>query len=86
MALRVTSLLGKCAFCSDLFVPARWSRGHGRAREKRFGFPGVWAQSSLAEIRLLSRKRAELEDFINRGRRCQERSSGTTTARTTRHG
>jgi hypothetical protein len=35
---------------------------------------------------VLSRKRAELEDFINRGQRCQHRSNGTTATRTTRHG
>jgi hypothetical protein len=35
---------------------------------------------------LLARKRAELEDFINRGQRCQHRSTGTTTTRITRHG
>jgi hypothetical protein len=46
-------------------------------------------QSGLNNARaqlLLSRKRAELEDFINRGRRCQDRSDGTTTTRTIRHG
>ena len=46
-------------------------------------------QSGLDNARaqlLLSRKRAELEDFINRGRRCQHRSDGTTTTRKTRHG
>jgi hypothetical protein len=46
-------------------------------------------QSGLNNARaqlLLSRKRAELEDFINRGRRCQDRSDGTITARTTRRG
>ena len=41
--------------------------------------------SARAQL-LLSRKRAELEDFINRGQRCQHRSNGTTAARTTRHG
>src|SRR5258705_5103334 len=46
-------------------------------------------QSGLDNARaqlLLSRKRAELEDFINRGQRCQHRSDGTTTTRITRHG
>ena len=46
-------------------------------------------QSGLNNARAqlqLSRKRAELEDFINRGPRCQHRSDGTTTTRTTRHG
>jgi hypothetical protein len=46
-------------------------------------------QSGLNNARaqlLLSRKRAELEDFINRGRQCQDRSDGTITARTTRRG
>ena len=46
-------------------------------------------QSGLNNARaqlLLSRKRAELEDFINRGRRCQDRSDGTITVRTTRRG
>jgi hypothetical protein len=46
-------------------------------------------QSGLNNARaqlLLSRKRAELEDFINRGQRCQHRSDGTTTTRTIRHG
>ncbi|MEH2550012.1 hypothetical protein V1283_006657 [Bradyrhizobium sp. AZCC 2262] len=45
-------------------------------------------QSGLNNARaqlLLSRKRAELEDFINRGQRCQHRSDGTTITRTTRH-
>jgi len=41
--------------------------------------------SARAQL-LLSRKRAELEDFINRGQRCQHRSNGTTATRTTRHG
>jgi hypothetical protein len=41
--------------------------------------------SARAQL-LLSRKRAELEDFINRGQRCQRRSNGTTATRTTRHG
>jgi hypothetical protein len=41
--------------------------------------------SARAQL-LLSRKRAELEDFINRGQRCQDRSDGTTTTRITRHG
>jgi hypothetical protein len=41
--------------------------------------------SARAQL-LLSRKRAELEDFINRGQRCQHRSNGTTAKRTTRHG
>ena len=46
-------------------------------------------QSGLNNARaqlLLSRKRAELEDFINRGQRCQHRSDGTTTTRTIHHG
>jgi hypothetical protein len=46
-------------------------------------------QSGLDSARaqlLLSRKRAELEDFINRGQRCQHRFDGTTTTRITRHG
>src|SRR6476469_269888 len=46
-------------------------------------------QSGLDNARaqlLLSRKRAELEDFINRGPRCQHRFDGTTTTRITRHG
>jgi hypothetical protein len=46
-------------------------------------------QSGLDNARaqlLLSRKRAELEDFINRGPRCQHRSDGTTTTRIIRHG
>src|SRR6185369_10040594 len=46
-------------------------------------------QSGLDNARaqlLLSRKRTELEDFINRGQRCQHRSDGTTTTRITRHG
>ena len=46
-------------------------------------------QSGLDNARaqlLLSRKRAELEDFINRGQRCQHRSDGTTTTRIIRHG
>ena len=46
-------------------------------------------QSGLDSARaqlLLARKRAELEDFINRGQRCQDRSDGTTTIRITRHG
>ena len=46
-------------------------------------------QSGLNNARaqlLLARKRAELEDFINRGQRCQHRSTGTTTTRITRHG
>ena len=46
-------------------------------------------QSGLDDARaqlLLSRKRAELEDFINRGQRCQDRSNGTTATRTIRHG
>ena len=46
-------------------------------------------QSGLDNARaqlLLSRKRAELEDFINRGRGCQDRSDGTTPMRTTRRG
>ena len=47
------------------------------------------SQSGLDNARaqlLLSRKRAELEDFINRGQRCQDRSDGTITTRKTRHG
>jgi hypothetical protein len=46
-------------------------------------------QSGLDNARaqlLLARKRAELEDFINRGQRCQHHSNGTTTTRITRHG
>ena len=46
-------------------------------------------QSGLDSARaqlLLSRKRAELEDFINRGQRCQDRSNGTTATRITRPG
>jgi hypothetical protein len=46
-------------------------------------------QSGLDNVRaqlLLSRKRAELEDFINRGQRCQDRSDGTTITPITRHG
>jgi hypothetical protein len=46
-------------------------------------------QSGLDNARaqlLLARKRAELEDFINRGPRCQHRSDGTTTTRITRRG
>lgn len=35
---------------------------------------------------LLSRKRAELEDFINRGQRCQDHSIGTTITRITHPG
>ena len=41
--------------------------------------------SARAQL-LLSRKRAELEDLINRGQRCQDRSNGTTATRTTRPG
>jgi hypothetical protein len=41
--------------------------------------------SATAQL-LLSRKRAELEDFINRDRRCQHRFDGTITTRTIRHG
>ena len=46
-------------------------------------------QSGLDNARaqlLLARKRAELEDFNNRGQRCQDRSNGTTTTRIIRHG
>jgi hypothetical protein len=46
-------------------------------------------QSGLDNARaqlLLARKRAELEDFINRGRRCQDRSDGTITTQRTRRG
>ncbi|KRR01342.1 hypothetical protein CQ12_26365 [Bradyrhizobium jicamae] len=46
-------------------------------------------QSGLDNARaqlLLSRKRAELENFINSGRRCQHRSDGTTTTRIVRRG
>jgi hypothetical protein len=46
-------------------------------------------QSGLDNARaqlLLARKRVELEDFINRGPRCPERSNGTTTTRITRRG
>ena len=41
--------------------------------------------SATAQL-LLSRKRAELEDFINRGPRCQHRFDGTTTTRIIRRG
>jgi hypothetical protein len=41
--------------------------------------------SARAQL-VLSRKRAEFEDFINREQRCQHRSNGTTATRTTRHG
>ena len=47
------------------------------------------SQSGLDNARaqlLLSRKRAELEDFINRGQRCQNRSDGTITTQKIRHG
>jgi Mg2+ and Co2+ transporter CorA len=46
-------------------------------------------QSGLDNARaqlLLARKRAELEDFINRGQRCRDRSTGTTTTRIIRRG
>ena len=46
-------------------------------------------QSGLDNARarlLLLRKRVELEDFVNRGLLCPDRSNGTTTTRTTRHG
>jgi hypothetical protein len=46
-------------------------------------------QSGLDNARaqlLLARKRAELEDFIDRGRRCPDRSNGTSTTRITRRG
>ncbi len=46
-------------------------------------------QSGLDNARaqlLLSRKRAELEDLINRGLRCQHRFDGTTTTRIIRRG
>ena len=46
-------------------------------------------QSGLDNARaqiLLARKRAELEDFINRGQQCQDRSTGTTTTRITLRG
>ncbi|UPJ48825.1 hypothetical protein IVB30_38475 [Bradyrhizobium sp. 200] len=46
-------------------------------------------QSGLDNARaqlLLLRKRVELEDFVNRGQLCQDRSDGTTTMRKTRHG
>jgi hypothetical protein len=46
-------------------------------------------QSGLDNARaqlLLARKRAELEDFIDRGQRSQDRSNDTTTTRITRHG
>ena len=46
-------------------------------------------QSGLDDARaqlLLSRKRAELEDVINRGQRCQDRSDGTITTRIIRRG
>jgi hypothetical protein len=45
----------------------------------------VGLDSARAQL-LLSRKRAELEDFINRGQRCQDRSNGTTATRITRPG
>jgi hypothetical protein len=46
-------------------------------------------QSGLDNARaqlLLARKRAELEDFINRGGRCQDHSDGTTPTQITRRG
>ncbi|NOJ44297.1 hypothetical protein [Bradyrhizobium australiense] len=46
-------------------------------------------QSGLDNARaqlLLARKRAELEDFINRGRQCQDRSDGMIPAQITRRG
>ncbi|MCK1639948.1 hypothetical protein IVA95_20700 [Bradyrhizobium sp. 157] len=46
-------------------------------------------QSGLDNARaqlLLARKRAELEDFINRGGRCQHYSDGTTPTQITRRG
>ena len=46
-------------------------------------------QSGLDNARaqlLLLRKRVKLEDLVNRGQRCQDRSDGTTTTRKTRHG
>ena len=45
--------------------------------------PGL--DNARAQV-MLSRKRAELEDLINRGQRCQHRSDGTTTTRIARHG
>ena len=50
---------------------------------RRLGQSGL--DNARAQL-LLSRKRAELEDFINRGQRCQHRSDGTTTTRITRRG
>lgn len=47
------------------------------------------SQSGLDSVRvqlLLSRKRAELDDFINGSQRCQDHSSGATTTRITRLG
>ena len=41
--------------------------------------------SARAQL-LLSRKRAELEDFINRGPQCQHRFDGTITTRIIRRG
>jgi hypothetical protein len=53
------------------------------AVDRQLGQAGL--NSARAQL-LLSRKRAELEDFINRGQRCQDRSNGTTATRTIRHG
>lgn len=50
---------------------------------RRLGQSGL--NNARAQL-LLARKRAELEDFINRGPRCQHRSDGTTITRITRHG
>jgi hypothetical protein len=46
-------------------------------------------QSGLDNARaqlLLTRRRAEWEDFISRGRRCQDHLTGTITTRKIRHG
>ena len=45
------SICQKRVFCSSVLVPAPWSHGDGRREKKRFGLPGAWTQSSLAEIR-----------------------------------
>lgn len=50
---------------------------------RRLGQSGL--DNARAQL-LLVRKRAELEDFINRGRGCQHHSTGTITTRTIRHG
>ena len=46
---------------------------------RRLGQSGL--DNARAQL-LLARKRAELEDFINRGRGCQDNSTGTITTRT----